>query len=399
MKTFNVSILVLLTATSFLLADEWFKAYEKGIEAMKAENYNEAIVKFKEALEAQPQDKRKIRTYGMHFIPYYPHRETGIALYHLGSLKDAKRHLQVSMRQAPSKRAQEFLNKLLGTDTTPRERVAQKLKNARDRNQLKPSATTPPTNMPPATASTPSSASQELIVGQKTVKLVGERMGLAVMPFENKGASRDLGEIVFDKMITALFNLSRFKVVERAQLEKILQEQQLGMTGVIDASTAAEIGKGIGVDAIMLGSVAAAPSGAISLDARAIDTESATIIVAHDAYSGSSDAQSVKNAVENLANKFGESLPLVEGYVIKVDGNILTMDMGRTAGLRKGLKCIIYNEGAEVKHPITGEVLGKETKILAEVVVTEAFEKMALARIVRNETGQMISVGDKFLTK
>jgi len=168
---------------------------------------------------------------------------------------------------------------------------------------------------------------------------------------------------------------------------------------VIDASTAAEIGKGIGVDAIILGSVAAAPSGAISLDARAIDTESATIIVAHDAYSGSSDAQSVRNTVENLANKFGESLPLVEGYVIKVEGSNITLDMGRTAGLRKGLKCIVYNEGAEVKHPITGEVLGKETKILAEVVVVESFEKMSSARVLEMQSEQMISVGDKFLTK
>jgi hypothetical protein len=200
-------------------------------------------------------------------------------------------------------------------------------------------------------------------------------------------------------MITALFNMGRFKVVERAQLEKILQEQQLGMTGVIDASTAAEIGKGIGVDAILLGSVAAAKSGAISLDARAIDTESATIIVAHDAYTGSSDAQSVKNAVENLANKFGESLPLVEGYVIKIDPTNITLDMGRTAGLRKGMKCIVYNEGAEVKHPITGEVLGKETKILAEVVVSESFEKMSLARVLKSEEGITISIGDKFLTK
>lgn len=394
MKKFIGFLLILLCSFSILLAgDEWFKAYEAGIEAMKSKDYNQAIAKFREAMQVQNEDKRKIRTYGMHFIPYFPHRETGIAMYYLGNLEDAKRHLQVSMRQTPSKRAQEFLNKISGGEAPPenmRQKVAERLKNAR-----KPKTTATPGE--PGLAE--GAAEKKLIVGQKTIKLVGERMGVAVMPFENKGASRDLGEIVLDKMITAFFNTNRFKVVERAQLESILNEQQLGMTGVIDASTAAEIGKGIGVDAIILGSVAAAPSGAISLDARAIDTETATIIVAHDAYSGSSDAQSVRNTVENLANKFGASLPLVEGYVIKVDGNTITLDMGRTAGLRKGLKCIVYNEGAEVKHPITGEVLGKETKILAEVVVTESFEKMSSARILKSESDEMISVGDKFLTK
>jgi hypothetical protein len=223
-------------------------------------------------------------------------------------------------------------------------------------------------------------------------------MGVAVMPFENKGASRDLGEIILDKMITVLWNQERFKVMERAALDKVIAEQSLGQSGMLDAATAAEIGKGIGVDAIVIGSVAAAASGALSIDARVIDTESAAIIVAHDAYTGSSDAQSVKNAVENLARKITESLPLVEGYVIKIDGQKLILDIGRVGGLKKGMKCVIYKEGAPIKHPITGETLGKETQILGEVLVTEAFDKYSVAEQLRVESA-VISIGDKFITK
>jgi TolB-like protein len=130
-------------------------------------------------------------------------------------------------------------------------------------------------------------------------------------------------------------NQERFKVMERAQLNKILEEQSLGHSGVIDAATAAQIGKGIGVDAIIIGSVAASTSGAISIDARVIDTESAAIIVAEDVYSGSSDAQSVKNAIENLAKKMIEALPLVEGYIIKIEGDQIILDVGRTGGLKR----------------------------------------------------------------
>jgi len=237
-----------------LAGEQWFRAYENGIKALKIKNYGLAIMKFREAIKAQPQDKKKIRTYGMHFIEYYPHRELGIALYYTGKLDEAKRHLQMSLQQTPSQRASLYLGKIVKGDK-PVTRVRKK--------NTKPVRN----NKPPATSTSPTTAAKKLIIGKKTIKLVGERMGIAVLPFENKGASRDLGEIVFDKMITALFNLSRFKVIERDQLERILQEQQLGMTGVIDASTAAEIGKGIGVDAILMGSVAAAQSGAISLDA------------------------------------------------------------------------------------------------------------------------------------
>ncbi|MBN2367342.1 MAG: hypothetical protein JXL67_14330, partial [Calditrichaeota bacterium] len=109
-------------------------------------------------------------------------------------------------------------------------------------------------------------------------EIVGDRLSVAVLPFESKGLGAELGSIdLLDKLITGFVNINRFKVIERALLEKILEEQKLGMSGIIDASTAAEIGKGIGVDAVIVGSVTRAQN-ALSIDARVIDTESAAII-------------------------------------------------------------------------------------------------------------------------
>lgn len=367
--------LMLFSLTQLYAGDEWFKEYFKGVKASKNGNYEFAITKFQQALQEKKKDTKSIRTYSMHFIRYFPNREIGIAYYHLGQKKKALFHLKLSSKMEPSARAQQFIRKLIDVFQTdiPIEKE----------NDIKKEE-------PP----------QKLIVGKKTIKLVGERMSVAVFPFENKGASKDLGEIILDKMITALFNQGRFKVIERTQLDKILKEQQLGLSGVIDASSAAELGKGIGVDAIIIGSVAATKSGAISIDARAIDTESGTIIIAHDAYSGSADVLSVKNTVENLANKFTQSLPLVEGTVIQVntDGTIL-LDGGRRAGLKRGLKCIIYKEGPELRHPISGEVLGRNTIILGEVLVIESLDKFCTAKIIKSTEGQQITLGDKFLTK
>jgi len=44
-------------------------------------------------------------------------------------------------------------------------------------------------------------------------------------------------------------------VVERARVDQVLREQGLGLTGVIDELTAVEIGKILGVQAIVVGSV------------------------------------------------------------------------------------------------------------------------------------------------
>jgi TolB-like protein len=369
----NFILLILLFGLSTLHAEEWFRLYNQGIKALKAGKYELAVTKLQQALEEKDTDIKRIKTYGMHFIPYYPNRELGIAFYFLGRKKEALKYLKFSEKMEPSQRAQEYLAKLGGViQDNPKSELA-------TQEQV---------------------SKENLIVGEKTIKLVGERMSVAVLPFDNKGASQDLGEIILDKMITALFAQERFKVIERTQLDKVLQEQQLGLSGVVDASTAAALGKGLGVDAIIMGSVAATRSGSISIDARAIDTESATIIVAHDAYSGSADALSVKNIVENLANKFTQSLPLVSGTVIQVNtDNTILLDVGRVGGLKKGLKCVVYKEGPELRHPISGEILGRKTIILGEVLITESLEKFATALVIKTENGQAITMGDKFLTK
>lgn len=46
-----------------------------------------------------------------------------------------------------------------------------------------------------------------------------------------------------------------FEIVERSRLAPVMQELQLGQTGVIDEAQAAEVGKMLGVDAIIMGTV------------------------------------------------------------------------------------------------------------------------------------------------
>ena len=379
---FTINFFIILSFTQLLAGGEWYKVYQDGLDAMEEGDFKKASELFIEAIQGNPDDDENVRTYGMHSIEYFPHRELGICLYNMGDMHGARQELQISMKMEPSERAKQYLSQI-GAGLPPEKKT-----------EPKEDATVGVVAAPVVAEK----KDTEMIVGNQTIKLVGERMGVAVLPFENKGASKDLGEIILDKMITVLWNQERFKVMERAALNQVLAEQSLGQSGMLDATTAAEIGKGIGVDAIVIGSVAAAPSGALSIDTRVIDTESAAIIVAHDTYTGSSDAQSVKNAVENLARKITESLPLVDGYVIRIDGTELIIDVGRNGGMKKGMKCVIYKEGAPIKHPITGEILGKETDVIGEVLVTDAFDKYSVAKQLSG-SGTAISIGDKFITK
>jgi hypothetical protein len=62
------------------------------------------------------------------------------------------------------------------------------------------------------------------------------------------------------------------------------------------------------------------------------------------------------------------------------------------------MKCVVYKEGEVVKHPITGEILGKDTQELGEIIVTEDFDKYSVAKALQIYGG-VISIGDKFITK
>jgi len=87
------------------------------------------------------------------------------------------------------------------------------------------------------------------------------KIRIAVMPFKLGQIQRwwgwdwDPGEGISDILVTELVNSGRFSVVERERLDEVLQEQNLTREGVVDAATAARIGKVLGVQLFVFGTV------------------------------------------------------------------------------------------------------------------------------------------------
>lgn len=70
------------------------------------------------------------------------------------------------------------------------------------------------------------------------------------------GGRENVAIRISDKLITSLLGLGSCQVIERSQLEKVLYEQNLGVSGRIDPSTAAKVGRILGVDSLIIGNVA-----------------------------------------------------------------------------------------------------------------------------------------------
>ena len=93
--------------------------------------------------------------------------------------------------------------------------------------------------------------------------------------------------------------------------------------------------------------------------------------------------------VEQLLDLF----PKFEGEVLEVRPGALTLGAGAKAGARPGLDVELYREGREIKHPRTGEVLGRAEDSLGFTRITQAQEGFAVAS---PPAGVEIKPGDRF---
>jgi hypothetical protein len=97
--------------SSLIWRGQWWNYYERGSSYAAGAFWHEAMADFQVAIEQRVADQRQARTYGLHFIDYFPHRELGIVYYQLGRYPDAVHELETSLRSVDTAKAKFYLNK------------------------------------------------------------------------------------------------------------------------------------------------------------------------------------------------------------------------------------------------------------------------------------------------
>ena len=426
---FCLIIIFLSSSFSNLFAlEKFYNYYEKGMKFMMRQDWQRALEEFKSAASLEFKDAKKKRTYGTRFIEYYPHREIGIAYFYLGEYEEALEELKLSLAFKGSKRAAAFINKIetAGGPIVAEGKSPEELKREEEEKQavLEQERLAIIQNQEEEKKKLEEQKKQEEIkkkekkqrkkkfeqeqlnkmkvpVGALTydpsmVTQVGSRLSVAVLPFEGKGEAESLSKSITDKMITQLVNLRRFRVIERNALEDVMKEQKFAISGMVDEQTAVEVGKLVGADVIIFGSIICETNyGKVS--ARVIDTQTSETIVAKEASSENTKIDNIEKLVESVAIMIYNDLPLVEGNVVNIEDDMIYIDIGIEEGVRKGTKCVAFKEGKEIMHPTTKEVLGRKVKKLGEIIVIQVQEKMAIATIIDKEGD--IKLGDKVVVK
>ncbi|MEW6068825.1 MAG: CsgG/HfaB family protein [Nitrospirota bacterium] len=287
---------------------------------------------------------------------------------------------------------------------------------------------------------------------------------VAVLDFEY-GTIRDrwwpgewnLGKGISDMVVTQLVKDGTFSVIERNRLEAVINEQKLGASGLVDASTAAQIGKILGVQYVVIGSITqfsldtrtidtggigrlfgvgadvgvSTTTATVYIDARMVDTTTAEIVAVAEGKAseskkglkisaadfrgrghmalggkgfeetllGQATRQSVNDVVKQLSGKAdtGEAEVTEKGIKAKIahaEDGIIIIDAGSDQGVSVDQTLYIVRVKKEIKSPTTGEVIKRLTEIIAEIKVTEVDNLSATAEIVKGNIKD-IHVGDE----
>jgi len=128
------------------------------------------------------------------------------------------------------------------------------------------------------------------------------------------------------------------------------------------------------------------------------------VLLASVALSGSASAQSAGTQpaptgptssaqMTALIDQLVDLFPKFGGEVIEVRDDGLTLGAGVQQGARPGLEVEVFRLGRELKHPRTGESLGRAEEILGTTRITQAQERVSMALV---PPSAKIQPGDRF---
>ncbi|MDQ6706175.1 MAG: CsgG/HfaB family protein [Acidobacteriota bacterium] len=181
---------------------------------------------------------------------------------------------------------------------------------------------------------------------------------LAVIDFNSGKAAPELGESVSNLVNAQLASGGVYAVVERDQVKKAT-EQQEASSGKLDSAAAANIGRSVGADAVVVGNVSA-PVGAarkaqapalVAVTAHMIDSKTGKSFARVKASVGpAGDAESLKTAAASISSQLEQGVGTKQGQVTDVVDQNTTLNVGIADGIKIGDRVSIRRGQETIGH-------------------------------------------------
>lgn len=254
------------------------------------------------------------------------------------------------------------------------------------------------------------------------------KVRVAVMNFENNSTwawwGDNLGAAAADELATQLVQSGKYTVLERRELDNILREQNLGASGAVTPATAAKVGKLLGVQLMLTGSITAFSvkrttigirgiggtymNAESKVDARLVNVETGEVMVvatgqgnkrmgggyfkginAEQTFDQGAAQEALRPAVEQVVAKMVEqsgSLQSLtpaapEGQIVSTRNGMYYINRGQGAGVKVGQKFRVMHVADEIKDA-DGRLLDKVIEETGVLEVTQVLANSAICKLV-----------------
>jgi curli biogenesis system outer membrane secretion channel CsgG len=251
---------------------------------------------------------------------------------------------------------------------------------------------------------------------------------VAVVNFGNSSSwtwwGDNLGAAAADEMTTQLVKTARFTVIERAQIAAVLAEQHLGASGAVTAATAPKIGKLIGAQFLVTGSITQFSiertsagyrgiGGSVStaesrMDVRVINTDTGEVTVvaegqgtkrmgggyfkgaaAERTFDQGAAQEALRPAVESVIARIvaqsGTLTSLVptapEGQIVSARDGLFYINRGQNAGIKVGQRFEVMRVTDEIKDA-DGRLLDRVIGKVGTLEVTQVLSQSAICKLL-----------------
>lgn len=257
---------------------------------------------------------------------------------------------------------------------------------------------------------------------------------IAVTHFDNKSNWRgqvELGSGFADSLADALIKCGQFIVVERAEIQNVMKEQDFALSGrTAETATGPKVGQLLTAQIQITGSIlsvdthtqnqgaafgfkgftigASGGSAEVLLALRIIDTSSGQVLDSQQIKGiarksglsfgfasgdfrggmagmsktplGDAVVDALNQAVAIIASRL-ERVPW-QGRIVKADGDRIYINAGANFGVKPGDRFSCFHQGEALIDPETGLNLGGKTTKYGQIEVVEVSDKFAVAKPV-----------------
>jgi len=249
---------------------------------------------------------------------------------------------------------------------------------------------------------------------------------IGVLQFNNRSDCRGIESIATDITVSELITNTKLRVVDRVNMDAVLNEQGLGHSGTISTDTAAKIGKINGINYIVIGTISDVrvvtsnhffwnqSKAQVTISMQIIDSTSGVVVFASTSsgdvekpfytneygrptpgtYSEYSEA--TQNAVKKLCDSFKSKISSQPAtiYVAAINNGKIYLDLDKNVDITQGQIFTICQDEQIIRSPRTGEIIGTQSKEICQISIESVSNKLAIGYLTSGNISQ-VQIGDK----